>query len=149
MYSCWVTGQLVNYFTFSRDINLAHVCSSVITDGGLIDACSLQWKLVKQHSKVISVPKKTQESKQSSGLGSCSFTNSITVCKQSAVPKCNYQFNWQFADSCSKVRLHVRDDLFILSVPVELWLLLQISNLWWKAFDITSVNKVSLSFTGN
>lgn len=37
--------QTIRFSTFSGDVNLAHIFSSVVTDGCLINSCSLQWKL--------------------------------------------------------------------------------------------------------
>lgn len=47
----WDKLSMTDAFTFSRDVNLAHILSSVITDDGLINSCSLQWKLEKKQNK--------------------------------------------------------------------------------------------------
>lgn len=45
------------------------------------------------------------------------------------VGRFNYQFDWQFANSASQVRLDIGDDLSVFLVPVELGLLLQVGHL--------------------
>lgn len=122
----------IREFTFSRDVDLAHILSSFITDSGFINSCCLQWKLQEE--------KKKKEHIIDIYLSISLFTHQLLqwqshstwwcICWMKVpVGWCHYQFNWQLTNSGSQVRLHIRDDLSVFFVPVELWLLLQVGNL--------------------
>lgn len=65
--------------------------------------------------------------------GETAIVTNIAIVGNNWLPKTwvenTYQFDWQFADTWSQVRLHIRNDLCIFLKPVELWFFLQVSNL--------------------
>lgn len=118
------TAKIENMFTFSRNVYLAHIFSSVITDGGFVNSCCLQWKLEKKQCNIgnadlsiLNTPwgQRWEKTKNKN------IVFSATVC--------SYLFNWQFTDSWSQVRFYIRDDLRVFSKPVKHWFLFQVSNL--------------------
>lgn len=109
-------------FTFSRNVYLAHIFSSVITDGGFVNSCCLQWKLEKKQCNIGNADLSILNTPWGQRWGkNKNIVFSATMC--------SYLFNWQFTDSWSQVRFYIRDDFRVFSKPVKHWFLLQVSNL--------------------